>query len=126
MRKGMVLLSCLVFGIVRLGLYWVVEAGLRGLHTSESTADITHSMISTFLFCVVGWLAWQFSAHRAVQKFIDDQVRNGLQIVRYLEALETDPAKRAALRAVDVKFAGPEGHSPADRRWQLFSTIRAR
>jgi hypothetical protein len=125
MSKWPLLLFCLGFGIARLGLYWIVEICLRALHVSDRASDLTHSMISALLFCVVGCLVWRYSAREAVQKFIDDQVRNGLQIVRYLEALETDPRKRSALHAVDVKFAGP-GNDRGKGHLQLLRPTRAR
>ena len=124
-KKSLILL-CLGFGATRLGLYWLVEFWLRAWHVSDRASDFIHSMISTVLFGVVGWLVWQLSARAAVQRFIDDQVRNGLQIVRYLEALETDPAKRSALHAVDVKFAGSDGNGRGAHRLQLVSAARNR
>jgi len=91
-------------GAARLLSYWAVELCLRHWHVSDHASDLIHSTFSFSLFCAVGWYIWQFHTRNAVQRAIEDQVRNGLQIVRYLEALEPDPGKRAALRAVDVKF----------------------
>lgn len=102
-RLGGLLFGVLV-GAARLLSYWAVELCLRRWQISGHTADLIHSTVSFSLFCAVGWYIWQFHTRNAVQRAIEDQVRNGLQIVRYLEALEPDPGKRAALRAVDVKF----------------------
>ena len=98
------LLFGLAVGAVRLLLYWTVEMWLRRWHLSSNTSDLIHSTISFSLFCAIGWYFWRFYTRRIVQRALEDQVRNGLQIVRYLEALESDPGKRAALGTVDVKF----------------------
>jgi hypothetical protein len=125
MRKWPIPLFCVGFGVARLGLYWIVELLLGAVHASDHLSDVIHSVISMVLFCVVGWLVWQLYARKALQKFIDNEVRNGLQIVRYLEALETDPAKRSALHAVDVKFA-PNCEGRGDGRLQLLRPARNR
>jgi hypothetical protein len=95
-------------GVARLVSYWLTELCLRHWQVGEHTADLIHSTVSFSLFCAVGWYLWHYYwqgyTRRALQRALEDQVRNGLQIVRYLEALEPDPGKRAALRAVDVKF----------------------
>ncbi len=98
------LLFGLAVGVARLLSYWAVELCLRHWQVSDHASDLIHSTVSFSLFCAAGWYIWQFYTRNAVQRAIEDQVRNGLQIVRYLEALEADPGKRAALRAVDVKF----------------------
>ncbi len=102
-RMGGLLIG-LVVGAARLLSYWATEWCLRHWQVSTDVSDLIHSTVSFSLFCAVGWYIWQFYTRNAVQRAIEDQVRNGLQIVRYLEALEADPRKRAALRAVDVKF----------------------
>jgi hypothetical protein len=108
-RMGGLLFGVAV-GVARLLSYWVAELCLRHWQVDEHIADLIHSTVSFSLFCAVGWYLWQYYwqgyTRRAVQRALEDQVRNGLQIVRYLEALEPDPGKRAALRAVDVKFEG--------------------
>lgn len=102
-RMGGVLFGFAI-GVVRLLTYWIVEFWLRRWGVGDNTADMIHSTISFSLCCAAGWYLWQFYTRTVVQRAIEDQVRNGLQIVRYLEALEPDPGKRQALRAVDIKF----------------------
>ena len=98
------ILFALSVGLLRVLMWWTVEWATRFTGASARVQDEVHSMVAFSLWVAVGWYFWRSRPQITLTRRVEDQVRQAVQVLTYVTALEEDPVRKEQLRAVEERL----------------------